>query len=351
MKIALITDQHAGARGDSTIFSDYFGKFYKNTFFPYIDKHEISHIIDLGDTFDKRKYINYVSLSAFKNYWFDEVAKRNITLDVIVGNHCTAYKNTNEVNSPDLLLREYSNVNVYSSPTDITVGDLDIAIVPWICSGNFNETMDFLDATKSQIVFGHLEIAGFEMYKGSPSDHGFSAELFGKFDLVCSGHFHHKSTKGNINYLGAPYEMNWSDWNDPRGFHIFDTETRELTFIENEYKMFHKISYDDSNKSLEELLDISDKLSGSYVKIVITNKTNPVWFDMYLDKIEKMGVVDFQIIDEYAPIDFSTDEDEDDIEDTLSILKKVIDQIEVRVEKKDLESFMTNLYQEAVSVE
>ena len=32
----------------------------------------------------------------------------------------------------------------------------------------------------------------------------------------------------------------------PRGFHIlFDTETRELEFIQNPYEMFHKIYYDD----------------------------------------------------------------------------------------------------------
>lgn len=350
MKICLITDQHFGCRGDSPIFHEYFRKFYSQFFFPKIDELGIKHVIDLGDTWDKRKFINYSTLKLSRDVWFDELRNRDITLDLIVGNHCTAYKNTNEVNSPDLLLQDYKNVNVYADPQDIEIDGLRIAMLPWICSGNFNDCMDYLDNTRAQVLFGHLEIAGFEMYKGHPSDHGFDSKLFSKFDMVFSGHFHHKSTRGNIHYLGAPYEMNWSDWNDPRGFHIFDTETRQLEFIENPFRMFIKLEYDDVRNSSEEQLTFPDDVPGSYVKVIVKNKTNPVLFDMYVDALEKLGVHSPQIIDSHEIV-IEDDEHEDDTqkdEDTLTLLNRVVDKIDdSRIDKSVLSKFMTDLYHDA----
>ena len=60
-----------------------------------------------------------------------------------------------------------------------------------------------------------------------------------------SGHFHHKSDDGQIYYLGPPYQIYWNDFDDPKGFHIFDTDTRELERIVNPYTLFSKIFYDD----------------------------------------------------------------------------------------------------------
>ena len=47
--------------------------------------------------------------------------------------------------------------------------------------------------------------------------------------------------------LGNPYQMFWNDVDDKRGFHIFDTETNELEFIENPYTIFERIYYEDNN--------------------------------------------------------------------------------------------------------
>jgi metallophosphoesterase superfamily enzyme len=112
MKIALITDQHFGVRNDSIQFHEYFSKFYSEFFFPFLQRNNIKTIVELGDLFDRRKYINFDSLSRSLEYWFDPIKKANIDLHCIVGNHDIYYKNTNRINSPNLLLKDYQ-FNVY----------------------------------------------------------------------------------------------------------------------------------------------------------------------------------------------------------------------------------------------
>lgn len=356
MKIALLGDTHFGARNDNAAFHDYFEKFYTNIFFPYLKEHNITKVVQFGDLFDRRKYINFNTLARSRKYFFDVLAEHGIEMDVFVGNHDTFYKNTNEVNSPELLLTDYTNISVYSEPTDVKYDGVWVTLLPWVCSGNYQQCVHHINETQAQILFGHLELAGFEMHRGAVNDHGqFDNALLSKFDVVCSGHFHTRSSRGNIHYLGTPYEMSWSDFNDPRGFHIFDTETRELEFIKNPYRMFNKVYYDDSDDltTLEEILDIDTiGLSSSYIKVIVKAKTNPYWFDMYIDKLEKNGALDIQVVDDHLNLNLEDDSDiVNEAEDTLTILRKVVDSLETNVPKKELDSFLTSLYTEAMHQE
>jgi DNA repair exonuclease SbcCD nuclease subunit len=353
MKIALITDTHWGARGDSPAFAEYFNRFYYEHFFPYLAANGISRIFHLGDIVDRRKYINFVTARHLRKF-VEHCDSSGIRLDVIIGNHDTSFKNTNEVNSMrELFEHSTYDIHYYSDADVVDVDGTDIAVLPWICSGNYEESMQFINDTNAQILFGHLELAGFEMYKGAINDHGFDSKIFDKFDVVCSGHFHHKSTRGNINYLGAPYEMSWSDYNDPRGFHVFDTETRELTYIRNPLTMFNKIHYHDQDKTLDEIMAVDwDHYKGSYVKLIVHTKTNPYWFDMFVDKIEKAGVLDLQVVDDNLNLQLEDDGDiVSEAEDTLTVLNKVVEQVDSRVDKKVLYNFLSTLYNEALSVE
>jgi len=354
MKIALITDTHYGARGDNPHFSKYFARFYNEVFFPYLDKHDIKNIIHLGDVFDRRKFINFLSLKECKDYFFDQIVSRGITAHIIAGNHDTFYKNTNDVNALDLLLEGYeNNITCYSTPEEIDFDGTNILLMPWICSGNYASSMNVLENTNAQIVFGHFEISGFEMHKGSYCDSGFKTSIFEKFDLVCSGHFHHKSTNQNINYLGTAYEITWADYNDQKGFHIFDTDTRELTFVPNPIKMFHKVHYDDLNKELAEII-ITDFSSykDSIVKVIIRNKMNPLWFDMFIEKLEAAGIIDMQVVEDHLNLNLEDDSDiVNEAEDTLTILNNYVDQLELKADKTKLENLLRNLYTEAINLE
>lgn len=353
MKIALINDTHAGARGDNPIFNEYFFKFWENVFFPYLKENNISQICHLGDVVDRRKFINFVILNSWRKRFFDVLKREEITMDVIVGNHDVTYKNTNEINAMHELFDHYDNINVLIEPRDVEYDGTSIAMVPWINVSNYEQSMEFLKNSKSEIVFGHFEIAGFEMDRGNICHTGLDVKSFDRFDMVLSGHFHHKSTNGNIHYLGNQYEMTWADYNDQRGFHVFDTDTRELTFIPNPYRMFHKLSYDDGQQDFEYWKNYNyEELKDCYVKVVVVNKQNPYLFDKVIDDLYKAGVADIAIVEDLT--DTTLDVDEDIInqaEDTMTILNKYIDGLTLNVEPDKLKNIMRELYVESLNVE
>lgn len=352
MLIALLGDTHFGARNDSPAFHKFFAKFYNEVFFPYLEKNNILHIIQLGDVFDRRKYVNFNTLDQCRSYFFDR-ANQDYTMWALVGNHDTYFKNTNKVNSPELLLADYHQIIPIESPITHEFENTEILFIPWICDDNLDIVQENINNTKAQIVIGHFEIDGFEMYKGSVHQGGLSRDMFNKFEMVLSGHFHHKSTYGNINYVGTPYEMTWSDYGDPKGFHILDTETRELTFIENPFTIFHKLHYDDTDKQINEVVNIDfSQYSETFVKLIVRNKTNPYCFDMFVDKLEKAGVYNVQVVDDHFHMDSADDSDiVSEAEDTLTILSKYVDQLDSGVDKPQLDALLRNLYQEALSVE
>jgi DNA repair exonuclease SbcCD nuclease subunit len=352
MKIALVTDLHFGARNDSKKVALHQKKFYDEVFFPYIKEHNINTVVDLGDTFDRRKYISFTSLKSARDMFFNPLKENNITTHMIVGNHDTVYKNTNELNSVKLLLQEYDNIIEYDTPTQIKIDGCDILMLPWINIGNHQETMDMIKMTKAQIVMSHLELKGFEFMRGHIMHEGMDHKIFDKFDAVYSGHYHHKSTEGNITYLGTPYEMTWQDYHDEKGFHIFDTETRELTRIVSPLNMFYKLWYDDTDMTFEDIEKLNfEQYKNCFVKVIITNKTNPYLFDSYIERLDKNDLANLQIVEDHLNLDLEDDEQiVDEAEDTVTILDKYVDGLEISSDKQKVKNLLRNLYDEALSI-
>jgi DNA repair exonuclease SbcCD nuclease subunit len=354
MKVALVTDTHWGVRGDSAAFADYFKKFYDNVFFPYLEENNITNVIHLGDVVERRKFINFVTASRFDNDFARPCSERGLSVHYIIGNHDSYFKNTLKINSMTQMYgdREYRGMHIVNQPTEVMFGDLNMVLMPWMCQDNMEASVDLINNTRAQVLMGHLELAGFEMYKGSVIDHGMESSIFSKFDIVCSGHYHHKSSRGNVHYLGCPYEITWSDYGDQKGFHIFDTETRELTFIPNPYKMFNKIVYDDNVLNNTDITQLNfDNHKGTYVKVIVRAKNNPYWFDLFIDKLEKAEPLAIQIVDDNLNLDLEDDQDiVNEAEDTLTILKKFVDMIDVSIDKTEIDKFLSDLYSEAQSV-
>lgn len=349
MKVAIITDQHFGARNDSSVFLDFFQKFYDNVFFPALDANNIDTVLILGDTFDRRKYVNFYSLQRAKEMFFDKLASRNITVHMLAGNHDTYYKNTNDVNSPDLLLREYSNINVIDHPATIYVDKTPICMMPWICPENYQDSIDTLKDTQAEICMGHFEIAGFAMYRGMESHDGLSKGLFDKFDMVFSGHYHHRSDDGHIYYLGNPYELTWQDYNDPRGFHLFDLSSRTLEFIGNPYSVFARIEYDDKEKEPIDLDALA--LRDCFVKLVVVNKTDFYKFDKFTQKLYNKGCYEIKIVEDMSEFQEGEIGEDINLEDTMSVLSHYIESVTTDSDKESVKTFMKSLYTEAVNIE
>jgi DNA repair exonuclease SbcCD nuclease subunit len=353
MKLCILGDTHFGMRNDSLDFHKYAEKFYNDVFFPYLKENGISTIIQLGDLFDRRKFINFNSLYLCREYFFDKLKENNITLYTLLGNHDVAFKNTLQVNSSQLLLDGYDNVTVLDSFTTMQFDDIDVDIVPWICDDNEVEILSEIKKSKSQICFGHFELAGFEMDRGNICHEGLDKKKIDKYDVVLTGHFHHKSTDGTITYVGTPYEMTWADHNDPKGFHVFDTDTREMEFVQNNFTMFNKIVYDDGSTDFEhwKAYDYSI-LKDTYVKLVVLNKQNPYLFDHVVDNMYKVGVADISIVEDFSDTLIDNDQEiVDQAEDTMTILSKYIDNLELDVEPDKLKTLMRELYIEALNTE
>ena len=345
MKIAIITDTHYGARKNSKLFHDYFEKFYKDVFFPTLDKEGIDTVVHMGDAFDSRKGIEFKALKWSKRVVFDPLKKRGIKMHLMVGNHDAYYKNTNEVNAVDLLLKEYDNVEVYSSPAEVLLGNLKTLFIPWINEDNQKETNKLIDKTKCSVAMGHLELNGFKVNNQIVMDHGHDSRAFDKFEKVFSGHYHTRSDNGTVYYLGNPYEMFWSDVKDLRGFTIFDTETLEHTPVNNPYRLFYNIYYDDTDHQTFNATEYENKI----VKVIVRKKSDIKKFEKFIDKLYSIGVADLKIVENFQLIvseEFETEESED----TMSILSRYIDESETELNKPVIKSLIKEIYQEACEV-
>ena len=351
MKFAILNDTHCGVRNDNIQFHELQRKFYEDVFFPYLLEHDIKHIVHLGDYFDKRTGINFLSLQKNKEHFVDHLDEYGITMDLILGNHDLYYKNTSEVNSPQALLN-HPNIKIYG---DVITKDYDgckVCLVPWIHRTNIDDTVEHLDTTNATIAMGHLEIEGAMMMPGYYSTHGLSLDTFKRFDKVYSGHFHTKSEMNNLRYLGSQMEFTWSDYGDKKYFHIFDTETREILPVANPIRMFEKVFYDDSKETMESIQEKDfSHLKDMFVKVVVMSKDQPYWFDMFIEKITKADVIDFKVVEDHGNLDMMDDDDAlSDAEDTLTILTKHIEGMEISGEKSKLEHLMRSLYSEALDV-
>lgn len=352
-KIAIVTDTHFGFKNDSAQFLDHFAKFYDNVFFPTLRENGVKTIMHLGDIVDRRKYMSYTTLRRFHEMFLDKTDEFEVT--VLVGNHDVPYRNTNEINALSEIFRQpRSGLRIVSEPVEEKIGSSNVLLMPWINSSNYNECMRAMRDSRAQVLFGHLEIKGFEMYRGQPSHEGFDRSVFDKFDIVCSGHFHRKSTDRNINYLGAPYELTWADYDDPRGFHFFDTEARELTFVRNPYSIYKKVWYTDKDRELSQVLDFDfASLAETNVKVIVTDKTNPYWFEKYIEQVNQSGAYSVQVVDDHKNLDSELSEDEVlDAEDTFSVITRYVQGLETDEDSKaELQAILRNLYIAAQNME
>lgn len=349
-KIAILGDLHWGARSDSLQIIEYFNKFFSDVFFPELDKRGIKRVIQCGDLVDRRKFININTAHELHKNFTVPIEERGIQLDIVIGNHDTFYKGTNSVNSLNILYRnmpENSNIKYYMSPQEVDIEGTKFLYLPWICDDNYDLSLNMIKTSEAKYLIGHLELSGFEMYRGHVADEGMSAKIFERFISVFTGHYHTRSNVENIRYVGTPYEIVWSDYNDPRGFGILDTETGEYEFIRNPHCLFHRIMYDEDKIDLKTFP--YSKYKNTYVKVMIINGKKQWLIDEFLSNFNKIETIDLQVIDESIILNTDVEVDLEEIEDTFSILNSYVDKIEIPEKPKVIKELL-DLYFEAMQM-
>jgi hypothetical protein len=351
MLLAILNDTHCGIRNSSEIFLDDAERFYKDTFFPYCKEHNIKQILHLGDYYDHRKFINFKALHRNRKHFLEPLRENGMTMDIILGNHDVYHKNTNELNSLKELLGHFMNeVNIVLEPRVMEYGSLRMGLLPWITRDNNDQSLNFIKSCKADFLASHLELMGFDLMKGVKNTHGMDHKIFSRFEKVLSGHFHTKSEKDNILYLGSQMEFFWSDAHDPKYFHVLDTETREITAVRNPNTLFEKIVYDDSVTDYNNYS--VDYLDNKFVKIVVSNKSDLFTFDRFIDRIQNRNIYELKIAENFSEFIGENVEDEEvSVEDTASLLDSYIDAVETELDKDRIKINMKKLLSEAQALE
>lgn len=338
MKVALLGDLHWGVRKDSPVFHEFMGKFFREEFFPYLKEHNIDTVIQAGDLFDNRKSVSPLTLQKSKEYFFDVMQDRNITCHAIIGNHDAFYRNSIILNSPDQFLN-YSNLHLYATPTDVSIGGKSFLMLPWVCEENYLESKRAIVESSSDYCISHLELNGFIMQKGGQAFHGdksyLSADDFKAFKQVYTGHFHTQSKNGNIHYIGIPFEMTWVDYADQKGFFVLDTITGELEFVPTKATIYSRFDMTKGQVVDRELVE------GHYVKLIVDAATNR----SILDTIYGMEPIDVKVVDlSTFETDASSSVDELETYDEINILRHLVDESNAdSTMKKKMMTYLENL--------
>ena len=126
----------------------------------------------------------------------------------------------------------------------------------------------------------------------------------------------------------------------------FDTETMEHISINNPYKLFYNIYYDDTP---HQTFDTREYV-GKIVKVIVRKKTEPKKFEKFIDKLYSCGIQDLKIVE-----NFSFQENEDfeveESENTISILNRYIEEAEFEGDKTIIKGILQKVYSQACEVE
>lgn len=351
MKIALLNDTHIGARNNSETIIKQQKDFFENVFFPYCKKHNIKTIVHLGDLFDNRKHVNFKSLKHFKDFFIRPLIDNGMTMHIIPGNHCLAYRQSFEVCSLIELLDQYpkQNIQIYMNPVELNFDGFLLALMPWINQTNYKESIDFLKKTKAEWLGGHFELNGFEVMKGVRMHEGMESKILKKFEQVLSGHFHIASKKDNIWYLGTQYQLTWADCGETKYFHVLDTSDRSVTPVKNPNNLFEKIFYNDRLDRKKALVDCV----GKYIKLYVVNKPDVNEFETFVSSLNSSGAIDVKIIENTYIEDNTLDEEleKSDLSDTPTLIEKYLESLETEHNKKYIKQKMFELLTEAQALE
>ena len=140
--------------------------------------------------------------------------------------------------------------------------------------------------------------------------------------------------------------MFWNDVNDKRGFTIFNTETLKHEHVNNPYRLFYNIYYEDINYKLFNTTEYKNKI----VKVIVKKKSSQKQFEKFIDKLYNSNIQELKIIENFA-IQENEEFEAEETENTINILNRYIDESEFEGDKTLIKGILQKIYREACEVE
>jgi DNA repair exonuclease SbcCD nuclease subunit len=284
MSVCFLGDLHFdGSNHNKELFWNQM-EFFTEQFFPYVKLINGKHVVIAGDTFDSRAVVDIYILQELREKFFKWFADNKVTLHISVGNHDTYRKDSNHHNVFTATgIDTLPCVKVYHEVTDVVIENKTFCFVPWQPEGQV-----FLINKKADVVVGHFPVVGFPMTKGISCKDGFDINSFKEYPLVVSGHFHIAQQKGNFQMLGNPYQKDWGDFEEVKGFWVL--QDYGLVLMENGISPKHiKIFY----KEEEDKIVLTTKGLG-YNDLVCTDKDKDVY--QYMLKLCEKNHIRFVLL-------------------------------------------------------
>jgi DNA repair exonuclease SbcCD nuclease subunit len=340
-KIIFLGDTHFALRNSNIEHHEHMALFFKD-FFAFIDKTNIKYVVQTGDLFDVRKSINVWAINQFRTMFLDEITKRRIKLYVLVGNHDIYYRESVKINTIREMLTDYQLLNpdiltLVDEPMHINLAGEKFLICPWVCKENEGTIDNIIKSSDAKYCVGHFEFNGFEMQKGQTIKTKWDHKQYEKFDLVISGHYHHKSRKDNILYVGTPYQITWADYNDDKGFWVFDSG--KMHFCKNRHNIFNRIEYS------EEVIPEESKVKNKYIQVIVKERPDKKKFNAFLDSLHLLSPYDVKVREMFSE-EMSTEVIQHDVKNTESIIKEFIENSVIELDKEKMLQIMNDLYRE-----
>ena len=352
MTIALVTDTHLGARNNCTTFNTHFLRFFSEVFFPTLEERQIDTFINLGDIGKYKRTINTLILDRWNREVFKPLQKYKVWM--LSGNHDLFYKHKNSISlQTSLELTDRFGFTVVSEhPVKIHLGSISLDLVPWVSSGNYQEIVHFIEKSTSDYMLCHMEFAGAIMTPGVVcSESQLDSNLTNKYKRILSGHFHLRSERGNVTYIGNPYEITWGDVNQPKGFVLFDPKSNKLEYINNPFSIFLKLFiYKESDLHSVDVSACAQK----HIKLYTSSSIKSKDIENLVSRIEKQGVLSLVVQDMKMELDDVT-MITTDFPDTLHYIKDFVDKLynhqNIQLNKDRLVQKLEHIYTLAQTLE
>ena len=334
MKVALFSDLHIGVHKNSTEWQKIALK-WCSWFCKEIKSQKIEHVIFCGDWFHHRDSIDVRSLNV-ANAIINAISK-DCHLHLLIGNHDCYYKDTTSINSIQQW-SEIDNVSVYNTLSNVQLDNNNIVFAPW--------GTDMYNLPDGDILIAHCELNNFKLNNNRISDCKLEANtILDKIPLAFIGHIHTRSerTYGNekkIIYVGNPFEMDFNDEGNTKGFYIFDTTDKSIQFIENNISPKHKKVFASKIDSIDQT-----EMSNAIIKLIVDKKIDDTELTQIKSKISTSSpfqITDTDYVDQYQNIQTETGEYDISNVSIEDIIEEFVNKLDIEYKEEILEKTLNS---------